>query len=246
MAEVLSALDLFGEIAIYDNGSTDNTLAIAENFPKVSIHKGPFLGFGPTHNKISDLAIHDWILSVDSDEVVTAEMVQEINNLKLNENCVYTFPRKNYYNGKWVRWCGWHPDRVIRLYNRNTTRFSDDQVHESIRTSGLRVVNMEAPLIHYSYNSIHDFLSKMQSYSDLFAKQNKGKKKATLWTAIFHGVGAFFKSYILKRGFLGGKEGFIISAYNGHTAFYKYLKLAEANSDQMRRCPEEKANCSNS
>ena len=75
----------------------------------------------------------------------------------------------------------------------------------------------------------------MQFYSDLFAQQNKGKKKSSVSKAILHGAGAFFKSYILKKGFLGGYEGFIISAYNGHTAFYKYMKLYELNK-RLRKC----------
>jgi len=231
----MDALSQFGEVAIYDNGSTDDTIDIAGSFPNTTIHKGIFLGFGPTHNKISSLAKHSWVLSVDSDEIVTPEMLQAINNLDLNEESIYSFPRNNYFNKKWIRHCGWYPDRVMRLYNRNKTQFSDDQVHESLKKNGMKIVMVDAPLTHYSYSSIHDFLNKMQSYSDLFAKQNKGKKKATIWTAIFHGVGAFLKSYLFKRGFLDGKEGFIISAYNGHTAFYKYLKLAEANSSQIRR-----------
>lgn len=233
LREVLRALDSFGEVALYDNGSTDETLSIAGAFPNVSIHEGPFLGFGPTHNKISTLAKNEWILSIDSDEVVTPELVQTINELELNPKCIYTFPRHNYFNGKWIRWCGWYPDRVIRLYHRDHAKFSGDQVHESIQKKGLRVVNLDSPIVHYSYGSIHDFLSKMQTYSDLFAKQNKGKKSSSLTKAILHGFWAFLKSYILKRGFLAGKEGYIISAYNGHTAFYKYLKLAEANNDSL-------------
>jgi hypothetical protein len=71
----------------------------------------------------------------------------------------------------------------------------------------------------------------MQSYSTLFAKQNQGKKKSSFTKALAHGWFAFFKSYILKRGFLGGYEGYVISAYNGHTAYYKYLKLLEANNE---------------
>ncbi len=94
----------------------------------------------------------------------------------------------------------------------------------------MQSVACKSPLVHYSYESISDFLQKMQSYSTLFAKQNCGKKSSSPFKAITHGFFAFFKSYIIKRGILGGYEGFVISAYNGHTAFYKYLKLYEANN----------------
>jgi glycosyltransferase involved in cell wall biosynthesis len=229
LPEVLSALSAFDEVLIYDNGSTDNTLAIAKTYPNVVICKGDFLGFGPTHNKASSLAKHDWILSIDSDEVVTPEMAQEIIAAPLQADCVYSFPRHNYYNGKWIRWCGWYPDRQYKLYNKTKTAFTNAQVHEAIITDGLRGVSMQQPLLHYSYDSHANFLAKMQSYSDLFAQQYQGKKYSSPFKAILHGLGAFFKAYIIKRGFLGGYEGFVISMYNGNTAFYKYLKLYEAN-----------------
>lgn len=228
--EVLTALHSFDEVVIFDNGSKDDTLSIARSFSNVTLHEGSFEGFGPTHNKASSLAKNDWILSIDSDEVVTSEMAQEIHRTVLDDAKVYSFPRHNYYNGKWIRWCGWYPDRVVRLYNRTKTRFTDVQVHEGIITDGVKVVLMNAPLIHYSYASHSDFLNKMQSYSNLFAKENVGRKSSSPCKAVLHGLAAFFKAYVVKRGFMGGYEGFVISVYNGNTAFYKYLKLYEANN----------------
>lgn len=230
LSQVLDSLIFFDEVLIYDNGSTDGTLAIAEAYSNVKIALGIFEGFGPTHNKASSLAKHPWILSIDSDELVTPEMVKEINAITLYEDTVYSFPRHNYFNGKFIRWCGWYPDRQYRLYHREKTQFTNAQVHEAIMISNMRHSELKGPLIHYSYDSIADFLNKMQSYSTLFAQQNKGKKSSSQFKALMHGMFAFIKSYILKKGFLGGYEGFVISAYNGHTAFYKYLKLHEANS----------------
>jgi glycosyltransferase involved in cell wall biosynthesis len=229
LREVLTALHRFDEVLIYDNGSTDNTLEIAGSFPNVTIYRGDFKGFGPTHNAASAVAKHDWILSIDSDEVATPEMVADIMSLDLDPKTVYSFPRHNFYRGTFIRWCGWFPDRQYRLYNRKKTSFSDAHVHEAILLNGMVHCSLKGPLRHYSYDSHADFLAKMQSYSDLFAKQNCGKKKASLAKAILHGLAAFFKAYILKRGILGGYEGFVISVYNGNTAFYKYLKLLEAN-----------------
>jgi glycosyltransferase involved in cell wall biosynthesis len=229
LSEVLSALQAFDEVFVYDNGSTDDTLAIAKSFSNAVIYKGEFLGFGPTHNKASNLAKNDWILSIDSDEVVTTEMRQEILSTSLDPNCVYSFPRHNYYNDKWIRWCGWYPDRQYKLYHKKKTSFTEAQVHEAIRIENMKCVPLQSPLRHYSYDSHADFLAKMQSYSDLFAKQYKGKKSSSPYRALFHAIAAFLKAYIIKRGFMGGYEGFVISAYNGNTAFYKYLKLFEAN-----------------
>lgn len=228
LAEVLKALRAFDEVVIYDTGSTDNTLTIARTYSNVSIHKGSFNGFGPAHNLATSLARNDWILSIDSDEVATSQLVDEISTLQLDPKSVYSIWRQNFFNGKWMRWCGWYPDRQIKLYNRTKTAFSEAQVHEAVITEGLQTITLKHPVRHYPYPDIASLLSKMQHYSTLFAQQHK-EKKSSVWKAIGHAFFAFFKSYILKRGFLGGREGFIISAYNGHTAFYKYLKLLEAN-----------------
>lgn len=240
--DVLTSVQSFSEVVVYDTGSSDDTLEIASKFPNVTIYRESFIGFGPTHNKASAVAKHDWILSIDSDELVTTEMAQEIANLQLNPNCVYSFPRHNYFNGKFIKWCGWYPDFQFRLYNRAVTHFNDAQVHESIVVQGLKNVPLQTPIIHYSYTNISDFLKKMQSYSDLFAAQYQGKKSSSFWKALTHSWFAFFKSYILKRGLLGGYEGFVISAYNAHTAFYKYLKLHEANQIHLDKINQKKTN----
>lgn len=229
LREVLEALIAFDEVLICDTGSHDSTMEIAGQYPNVTLYERPFTGFGPTHNTASNLARNNWILSVDSDEIVTPELAKEINDLYLKKGCVYSFPRHNEYRGKWIKWCGWHPDRVVRLYNRLDTSYNDAQVHESIIAENVQIIPLESALRHYSYAKVADFLAKMQSYSDLFAAQYQGKKSSSLGKAISHGLFAFFKSYILKKGFMGGREGFEISFYNANTAFYKYLKLAEAN-----------------
>lgn len=228
--EVLRSLALFDEVVIYDNGSTDGTIDIAQSYPNVVLFEGPFLGFGATHNKVTELAKNDWILSIDSDEVVTEKMMSEILKTELNIDTVYSFPRENLYNHKVIKGCGWYPDRQLRLYNRTKTRFSDAQVHEQVITKDMKIIEMKYPIRHYSYECLSDFLTKMQLYSDLFAKQNVGKRKASLLTALGHGSFAFFKSYFIKRGFLDGYEGFVISMYNSQTAYYKYLKLRESNN----------------
>lgn len=229
---VLEPLVSFDEVLIYDTGSHDNTLNIARKFPNTVIHQGSFIGFGPTHNVATNLAKNDWILSIDSDEIVTPELLQEISKLELSEGSVYGMPRHNEYKGRWIRGCGWHPDYQTRLYHRKNTAFTEVQVHEAVITTGLKQIQLKSPLRHYSYASASDFLDKMQSYSALFAKQNCGKKSSSVCKAALHGLFAFFKSYILKKGIFLGAEGFEISLYNANTAFYKYVKLAEANKKE--------------
>ena len=229
LKEVLDALACCDDIVLYDTGSTDATLEIARAYPNVTIYQKPFTGFGPCHNEAARLAKYDWILSIDSDEVISSQLAEEINRLSLEANTVYSLPFQNYYNEKQIKWCGWYPEQHIRLYNRRHTAFSEAMVHEGVISKGLRIVKLQHPVLHYPYDSISDFLVKMERYSTLFARQYYQKRKSSPWIAIGHGCAAFFKSFLLKRGFMGGYEGFLISAYNGHTAFYKYLKLYQAN-----------------
>ncbi|HSX12667.1 MAG TPA: glycosyltransferase family 2 protein [Rhabdochlamydiaceae bacterium] len=228
LKKTLDSTRSFSEVLILDTGSADDTLQIAKNYSNVKIHTSPFLGFGPLHNLASERASYDWILSLDSDELLSSELVKEIEALALDPSCIYSIERQNFFNGKEIRWCGgWHPDRVIRLYNRKTTHFSNDQVHEKVLKQNLKEIFLSHAIVHTPYLEIADFLDKMQHYTTLFAAQAKEKKKVTVFSALYHSFYAFIKSYIFKRGFLGGKEGLIISMYNGHTTFYKYLKLAE-------------------
>ncbi len=224
----LASLSFADEVLILDTGSTDDTLTIAKSFSNTKIHSTPFTGFGELRNRAALLAKNDWILALDSDEEVSASLSQEIQSLELDPDSVYEIDFKNFYNKKRIRGCGWDPESHIRLYNRNAARFSDAPVHEGI-IGAPRVIRLHHPIYHTPYLSISDFLSKMQLYSDLFADQYRHKRRASFSKALWHGFGAFMKSYFLKRGIFLGPEGFIISSYNGMTAFYKYLKLREAN-----------------
>ncbi len=229
LKEVLQALSSFGEVLVYDTGSLDDTVSIAKTFPNVNVVEASFVGFGPTHNMASSRAKHTWILSIDSDEIISKELLNELKEIEQDDMAVYSFPRRNYYNGKWIKGCGLFPDRQKRLYNKQSTRFTDSVAYESIISDGMRDVACKGMISHYPFTTISDFLAKMQSYSSYFAEQNRGRKKSSPIKACLHGCFAFMKSYFLKAGLFYGYEGFVISLYQGHTAYYKYIKLHEAN-----------------
>jgi len=227
--KVLEGIKDFDEIIILDTGSDDNTLDIVKNYKKAKVFFEKFNGYGHLRNLGAKYAKNDWILAIDSDEIININLKDEILKTKLNPSFLYGFYFHNHYNQKLIKCCGWYPEKHLRLYNKNKTKFSEDLVHEKLLDKGFKVNYFKTPIKHFPYRKIDDFLQKMSRYTTLFAIQNKDKKKSSLLKAVFHGFFAFLKSYILKKGFLAKKEGLIISVYNAHTAFYKYLKLSEIN-----------------
>lgn len=230
MEECLQSLASFDEVLLLDTGSTDRTMEIARRFQNVRIEQREFIGFGPTKNLAAQLASHDWILSVDSDEVVTPELSSEIQSLSLDDSKVYRFSRHSYYRGRLIKGCGWYPDKILRLYNKQQTGLNDNQVHESVMVKeGMSIADLKGILKHYPYDSAGSLVNKLQFYSTLFAEQNQGKLKSSPCKAVTRGFGAFFKGYVIRRGILDGYAGFHISFCQGLATYLKYLKLYEAN-----------------
>ncbi|GAB3827089.1 glycosyltransferase family 2 protein [Pontibacter rugosus] len=226
----LSALQGFSEIIVLDNGSTDSSLSIARKFPNVKVIESPFIGFGPLKNLAAKHAANAWILSIDSDEVLSEELREELLHLDLTDTkMAYSIKRNNYYRNKLIKACGWDNDYVLRLYHKGATGFADLQVHEYVRTEGLRVQRLTGILHHYSYDSISQLIAKSDKYTSLFATENRFLKKSSPFKSYYKGAFSFFRNYILQRGFLYGYEGLTISFTNAANSFYKYMKLYEAN-----------------
>lgn len=229
--DVLTALRWCDEIVVFDTGSTDHTVSIAERHANVCVHRlhGSFPGFGAARRQAVALARHDWILSVDSDEIVSPTLAEEIAALPLDAHTAYSMPFHNYYRGRRITTCGWDPDRHVRLFNRTVTNFSDGSVHEHVETAQTRVHRLREAIIHHPYGAADDFLRKMRVYGALFAERNAGRRSSGPAKAVFHGAWAFFKSYILRRGVLQGMDGLIISVSSAQGVFWKYVMLYEAN-----------------
>jgi glycosyltransferase involved in cell wall biosynthesis len=231
--ECLQSLTAFDDVLLLDTGSTDRTMEIARRFENVRIEEHAFAGFGPTKNQAARLAKHDWILSVDSDEVVTPELSSEILSLSLDDSQVYRFSRHSYYRGKFIKGCGWYPDKILRLYNKKRTDLNNNQVHESVMVKEeMGIVDLKGALKHYPYDSAGSLVAKLQFYSTLFAEQNQGKLKSSPCKAVSRGMAAFFKGYVIRKGFLDGYEGFHIAFCQGLATYLKYLKLYEANQEK--------------
>lgn len=232
LQDCLDALRSFEEIILLDNGSVDKTQMIASRFENVKIINHKFIGFGPLKNLAADFTKNDWILSLDCDEILPPELLDEILNITLDEKCVYRFSRRSYFKNKWIKGCGWHPDKILRLYNKNRTEFNDNQVHESVLVKpGMQAVDLKGHIKHYPYHSTDELLDKARFYATLYAQQHMGEKRSSPVKAVIRGTAAFLKSYILRGGCRDGYEGFIISYSQGFAAFLKYILLYEKNRE---------------
>ncbi len=227
IAACLESVAWADEIVVVDSGSSDETVAICERYSaKVQI-TGDWPGFGPQKNRAVDLATGDWLLSIDADERVTPELRAEIEQvLAAPDSDAYEMPRLSSYLGQPMRHGGWWPDYVTRLFRRGAARFSEAKVHETVLVQG-RTGRLHNHLVHYSFRTVEQVVAKMDSYSTAaaVAMAERGRS-AGLGSAVLHGMFAFFRTYVLRAGFLDGRLGFVLAVSNAEGAYYKYLKLA--------------------
>jgi len=225
------------EIIVLDSQSTDATVAIAQQHGAKVAQPADWPGFGPQKNRALDLATCDWVFSIDADERVTPELAAEIiQALKTgNAQVAYKVPRLSSYCGKIIHHAGWQPDYVLRLFKRGTAQFSDDLVHERV-VSDQKVVALDNHLLHYSYLNFSQVLSKVDAYSSASAKQAYARgKRSSVAGALGHGAWAFFRTYVIRRGFLDGAHGLALSISNAETSYYKYLKLWHMELEQTNQ-----------
>lgn len=222
----LAAVAWADKIIVLDSGSTDTTLDIAAKYG-AQIHVTPdWPGFGTQKNRCIDLVDTDWILALDADEVLTPELTAEIRAALANpQTDVYALPRLSNYCGRWMYHSGWYPDFVPRLFKRGSARYSEDLVHERLIFQG-ELSRFKHHLLHYSFDDLSQVLAKVNSYSSAGAQQRLQRgERSGLMKAISKGLWTFIRCYLIKRGFLDGREGFILAVSNAEGAYYRHLKL---------------------
>jgi len=229
LKKCLNSLREFKEIVVLENGSTDRTSEIAASFPNVKLFHSEFLGFGPMKELACSYSSNDWIFSIDCDELLSTELSEEIKSLKLKNNQAAELHRLNYFNRHLINGCGWGNDYTVRIFNKMTTGFNTNMVHESVQTSKLNIVRLKGKLHHFSFNNSGELIHKMNIYSELYAKQHRFVNKTTPLQILIKTFFAFFKFYFIKKGFLWGNEGFVISWTNANSVFYKYQRLLEVS-----------------
>lgn len=225
--ECLESVRFANEWIIVDSGSTDGTVEIARAAGATVIQTADWPGFGPQKNRALDAAQGDWILSLDADERIPDALRDEIlATIKGGTHAAYALPRLSAFCGHFIRHAGWYPDYIVRLFKRGSARFSNDLVHERIVVEQSTAGKLKSHIVHYSYLDDESVMHKMNHYSTLGARQaHAAGKRSGLGNAIVHGISAFLRSYIFKRGFLDGRAGLMVAISAAESSYHKYLKL---------------------
>ena len=222
----LRSVSFANQLVVLDSGSTDATRELAQAFGAEVSENTDWQGFGIQKNRALALATCEWVLCLDADERLTPPLQDAIRQaIEAPSFQVFSFPRLSSYCGQYMHHSGWYPDRVTRLFKRGAAQFSSDLVHEKLVTSE-PVGLLAASLLHESFTSFESVMDKANRYSTAGAQILFGKgKSASVGTALAHGLWAFFRTYVVRRGFLDGRMGLVLAISNAEGTYYRYLKL---------------------
>jgi len=224
----LQSVAFADEWIVVDSGSSDDTREIAAAFGAQVMLAADWPGFGPQKNRALAFARGNWVLSIDADERASTELAAQIRAVIAKDKAAaagYELSRLSSFCGQWMRHGDWYPDRVLRLFLREAGRFSDDRVHEHVRVQG-EVARLPGQLLHDTMPSLDDALAKMNRYSsgraeDLVRRGRRGSVAG----AVGHGLWAFLRGYVFKRGFLDGRLGLVLALYVAEGTYYRHLKM---------------------
>ncbi|HDS09735.1 MAG TPA: glycosyltransferase family 2 protein [Firmicutes bacterium] len=231
--DCLKSVQWGDEIILIDGGSTDKTTEIAKKFSATIIYN-PWPGHIEQKNFAIDQCKNDWVFSIDADERVSPELLNEIVSLFSEPDSLkdgYSCPRKVFYLGKWIKHGGWYPDQKIRLFKKSAGRWGGYNPHDKVILTGA-AGKLKGDILHYPYKNITEHLKKINSYTSIMAAElfKKGKR-SNIFKITFRPFFKFFRTYIFKLGLLDGFQGMIISILGCYYVCLKYVKLWEMQKD---------------
>jgi len=227
IAACLDSVAFADEWIVVDAGSTDGTADIARSKGANVVVAPDWRGFGAQKNRALALATGSFVFSIDADERVTPELAASIRQAVSGESTAagYELSRLSNFCGQWMHHGDWYPDRVLRLFKREAGSFSNDLVHERLIVAG-RIERLDGELLHHSMPTLEGALDKMNRYSSGRAVDKVAAgRKGGLASALSHGLWAFVRCYMLRRGFLDGRLGFVLAVYVAENTYYRYLKM---------------------
>ena len=235
--DCLESLRWCDEIVVVDSFSTDLTPEICRGYTDRFIQR-EWAGYRDQKALAHSQATKDWVFLVDSDERVTAELRNEVENALVQDNgryAGYAVPRLVHYLDRWWRRGGWYPDYDVRLFRRDRATWGGSEPHEKILVDGA-VRRLRNPLHHYSYRNIEDHLQRINRFTSISSRESK--KQGGRWRlsdALLRPAARFFRSYVLKRGFMEGFAGFYVAVTAAVYVFLKYAKLWELELGEKKK-----------
>ena len=235
-----SIVSLADEIIIIDSHSTDRTEQICASYDKLSFHCTDWKGYSETKNYGNSLAKGEYILSIDADEVISDELMQSLKNFAAESNRAEacSFNRLTNFCGKWIRHCGWYPDKKIRLWRKDLAHWKG-KVHEKpVFTRTVTIGHLKGDLLHYSYHSVEEFRNHTRKYSDLASREIAEKGvRFLLLRSFISPLSRFITGYFFRGGFLDGYYGFLICRISAEGVHRKYKDSYRIKKlkDQSRR-----------
>ena len=230
ISDCLKSVQWADEVIIVDSESTDKTVEIAKQYTdKVFIQKWP--GFAKQKKFAVSLAKNDWVLNIDTDERITAELAEELLNCDLACNG-YFIGRKNHFLGKEIKSCKWDQDYPMRFFNKTKTYMYQRLVHEGF-ISEKPNKKLRNKMVHYTYNSIEEALKKINNYSGLQAAETKKNRKISGIEILLHSITGFLKFFISYKGYKDGIHGLMVSFFNSITTTLTYMKIWEQDRKKL-------------
>lgn len=228
--DCLKSAEWADEIIIVDSESKDKTVEIAGKYTdRIFIRE--WEGYSKQKKYALSCARNEWVLSIDADERISPELRAEIQN-GLDENYNgFSISRKNYFLGKHITGCGWDNDYQLRLFKKSVTEITDNLVHESFIVKGA-TGQLKKRILHYSYRTLRDAITKMNNYSSLEAKQKYRTKNVSPVDFIIHPASAFIQYFIVKKGYKDGKYGLMVSLLHAMTNMQIYMKMWELKNKE--------------
>jgi glycosyltransferase involved in cell wall biosynthesis len=230
LPDCLGSVAFAEQVVVVDSGSTDDTIRIARDFG-CEVFLEPWReGFGAQKQFAIDQCRLPWVLVLDADERIPPETAASIREIVADPTPIaagYSFPRKNFFQGRWIKRSGWWPDRIVRLFQRELGSMTEATVHEAVRVTGF-IEPLDCPIEHYTESRLSRLLLKIDSYSTLGAREAfAAGRRATAWSAMSRASLTFLQDYLLRLGILDGPQGLTLAATDAINKFFKYAKLAE-------------------
>jgi len=234
----LDALRWCDQIVLVDSGSTDRTLDLVKRFPRIKLLHRPFDTYVRQKNYALDHCDHDWVLSVDADEVLTPQLTEEIENLPFDVSG-YHIGMRTFLGSQEIKHGTWTPGYKLRLFRKSRGRWGGPSPHERVVLEG-RTKRLKNRMLHYSYASRQEFVERNRRYTQMMVDYLVARGRKTYpGEQVVHWVGNFVKSYVLRRGFLDGSAGLFLAYHIANFSFMKYSLLAKRSRQQRAVVPHE-------